>query len=352
MINQTKITISFLIALFIVIGTAQAQDAHYSQFYASPLTLNPAMTGMMNSDYRIAIIHKNQNSLSYSSGDASFKGGYSSQGLSYDMTLAKKQFKTDYFGAGILINNESLFGLIQGNSFYGSGSYHLFLNNRNLLSAGMQLGLTLKSINAFEDQIFPNQVNSGGSAYNSNLPNGENGGRSTYIDLNFGLAWLSKINRKISLINGVSMHHINGPKEQFTTGQVYRLPMRFNLHSGAKIKVMDNFQVVPNMILVMQGASQEINLGTSLEAHFPDNKSPVIIGSFGTYYRRNATNTDAFVFVLGGAYQQFNLGVSYDINVGRSALNGNKGGMEVSLAYTGGLASSNKVRLIIDCPKW
>ena len=37
-----------------------SQDIHYSQFYSSPLTLNPALTGVNDCTYRIAAMYRNQ----------------------------------------------------------------------------------------------------------------------------------------------------------------------------------------------------------------------------------------------------------------------------------------------------
>ena len=38
----------------------QAQDIHFSQFYQSPLNLNPALTGVMNCNHRIVANYRNQ----------------------------------------------------------------------------------------------------------------------------------------------------------------------------------------------------------------------------------------------------------------------------------------------------
>ena len=37
-------------------GVLSAQDQHFSQFYASPLTLNPALTGALEGKYRVSLI--------------------------------------------------------------------------------------------------------------------------------------------------------------------------------------------------------------------------------------------------------------------------------------------------------
>ena len=52
-----------LLILFLsvaVANTATAQDPNFSQFFASPLTLNPALTGKFDGVYRIAGNYRNQ----------------------------------------------------------------------------------------------------------------------------------------------------------------------------------------------------------------------------------------------------------------------------------------------------
>src|ERR1044071_8657006 len=44
----------------ILLKTAGAQDPNFSQFFVSPLTLNPAMTGKFNGDFRIAGNYRDQ----------------------------------------------------------------------------------------------------------------------------------------------------------------------------------------------------------------------------------------------------------------------------------------------------
>ena len=49
----------FIFALMLT-GIAQAQDPHFSQFFASPLTLNPAFTGKFDGQWRLAANHRDQ----------------------------------------------------------------------------------------------------------------------------------------------------------------------------------------------------------------------------------------------------------------------------------------------------
>ena len=49
-----------IVFLAISFGQLQAQDPHFSQFYLSPLQLNPALTGVMNEDIRASLLHRSQ----------------------------------------------------------------------------------------------------------------------------------------------------------------------------------------------------------------------------------------------------------------------------------------------------
>src|SRR5678810_1107516 len=52
----------FFITLFFLMIAANvlAQDPHFSQFFSSPLTLNPAFTGKFNGQVRAAANYRNQ----------------------------------------------------------------------------------------------------------------------------------------------------------------------------------------------------------------------------------------------------------------------------------------------------
>ena len=49
-----------LIGCMFLLGKASAQDPHFSQFFTSPLTLNPAFTGKFYGSYRVMGNYRNQ----------------------------------------------------------------------------------------------------------------------------------------------------------------------------------------------------------------------------------------------------------------------------------------------------
>ncbi len=57
-----KITklLNIAIGLLLGVSSVNAQDIHFSQFFASPLNLNPATTGVLSCDMRFSAIYRNQ----------------------------------------------------------------------------------------------------------------------------------------------------------------------------------------------------------------------------------------------------------------------------------------------------
>src|SRR5215470_10407076 len=93
-------TLLSAIASLTILFTASAQDIHFSQFYYSPLTFNPALTGAMDGTYRIGAIYKNQ----WSSISSPFV--YSTPSIAADAKLFSGKFNGNYLGVGLLLLND------------------------------------------------------------------------------------------------------------------------------------------------------------------------------------------------------------------------------------------------------
>ena len=73
-----KKTLLFLTVCVSLASVVTAQDPNFSQFFASPLTLNPALTGKFDGDFRFAANYRNQwpsINNAYTTGTASFDMG-------------------------------------------------------------------------------------------------------------------------------------------------------------------------------------------------------------------------------------------------------------------------------------
>ena len=76
--------------------SAMAQDPHFTQYFASPLTLNPALTGLTQGDLRLAANYRSQWS-SVSSNP------YVTGTISFDMAAMKGTLDNgDAVGIGLL----------------------------------------------------------------------------------------------------------------------------------------------------------------------------------------------------------------------------------------------------------
>src|SRR6185437_7654822 len=59
-VSMRRIVFAFVWAAYFIPGPATAQDPAFSQFFASPLSLNPALTGKFNGSVRVAGNYRNQ----------------------------------------------------------------------------------------------------------------------------------------------------------------------------------------------------------------------------------------------------------------------------------------------------
>src|SRR5205809_7766102 len=80
--------------LLVTFGSVKAQDPHFSQFFSSPLTLNPAFTGKFSGSWRLAANHRDQ--------WPSIPKAYVTTSASLDFPILKSRVpEQDILGGGI-----------------------------------------------------------------------------------------------------------------------------------------------------------------------------------------------------------------------------------------------------------
>ena len=309
-------------------------------FYASPLTLNPALTGVNDGTYRVAAIYRNQ--------WRSISTPFNTFAASFDMKLLLDKLKNDVFGVGALLqNDQSGDGKLTSTSAMLSAAFHKGLdkNHKHFLGVGAQFAFTQNSLK-WQQLTFPDQFS--GSDFNLSQSNLENISKPTinYFDMNVGLLQQSAWNDIVSNMTGVSIYHLVEPKESFL-GQNVKLSNRFAVHEGLRIQALQNFYVCPNFIFQYQNKAQEINLGSSFEYHIPGKKTETV-ASIGAWYRVG----DAATITAGMEYYKVRLMFAYDINASslKPATNG-RGAFELSLVYTGLIKTKSlNYPILVPCP--
>lgn len=333
--------ISLILILASVLTQSYGQDIHFSQFYASPLNLNPALTGYSEGDYRVAGIYRNQwNTVTTP---------YVTYGASYDMRLLKDKLKKDVFGVGgSFVSDRSGNGKIGLMSMMVSAAYHKQLGKKTeqYLGLGIQLGYVQRSL-SYESLTFPSQHN--GSEFDTGMSNGENFDKTTtgYFDMQVGLMWSTRIKERVGIFAGVTAYHLTRPKESFL-GDDTRLEGRYAANMGLRVKVTKRFYVTPNAIFMFQNKAQQFNFGTGLEYHFGKEKDPIIVG-IGGWYRVG----DSGIASMNAEYKRVRLGLSYDVTTSQlKQAPKTTGSFEISLIYTGLLGGDLDVGpMLVPCPR-
>ncbi|MBC7388316.1 MAG: PorP/SprF family type IX secretion system membrane protein, partial [Opitutaceae bacterium] len=130
--------------------SVNAQDFHFSQFYNSPLTLNPALTGRIREDFRVGIIHRNQ--------WKAINSAYVTSAVFADINFIKNPFKLDMWGVGLVAMNDEIGDGMFSNQNIGlslSGTKTLDELKRHKLSIGVQPSYVTKGLNK-NNLIFDN----------------------------------------------------------------------------------------------------------------------------------------------------------------------------------------------------
>lgn len=327
---KKTVSIKTIICQAVLIVTtfgAYAQDVHLSQYDASPIMLNPALTGMKKDmQYRFVNQYRNQ-------WDALTKKSFISSALSYDMPLKEK------WGAGAYILNDNSSHTFNSFSFVLSGAHDITPANQDKqhLYVGLQAGIIFKSIRR-SNFTFDQQYTQG--TFDNDLSSGENleTAKRLMPEVNFGFGYYNtNESSKFNPYVGIAISHCTYPKENFITeSEASHLPLKDVLYGGSKINISDKITLDPNLMLMKQRNAWEINLGTS--AYYKLESS-----DFNLFGGLNYRWKDAVVGHIGLFYKNFIYSVSYDMNVSALHLYSNyKGGFEFYVTFFKKIGGSNR----------
>ncbi len=291
--------------LFVAFGwNFLAQDPTFTQFYANPSYLNPALSGSSGCP-RIALNYRNE--------WPQLTGNYITYAAAYD-----SYFKNISGGVGLVAMHDMQGqGTIQTSMIGASYSYYLKVNRKFRLMFGTQAAYYQKFLDwsklTFGDMIDPRR----GFIYQTgDVPRG-NGSRG-FFDVSAGLVGFSK-----NFYFGAAAHHLNQPDESLILG-VSKLPIKLTGHMGATIKLgqrgrySSTTSLSPNVIYQYQNGFQQLNIGAYLKYES---------FTIGAWYR----NKDAFILTLGLTTDKYRIGYSYDLTVSQLGNGVSGGSHEVSL---------------------
>jgi len=348
MIRKNKLTRAGLVAaLALSLNTVQAQDIHFTQFNAAPLTMNPAFTGNFSGQYRASAIYRDQ--------WRSVTVPFVTYAASFDAPILYDLSVDDYLAAGIqLYNDKAGDGNLSNFSGLLSVAYHKFLGSdaNKSLSVGFQGGYTQKSIDLsklyFGDEFMNGNWQPGTSPDWPNLNNKVN-----YFTMNAGINWAHSVSDRFGYSVGVSGMNLNQPQESFQKkkNSEVGLGMRYAAQVGAIAYLNDKFSLRPAFLYQTQSTATEMIMGNEFHLIIgDDNVRTVATGVLaGVWYRSD----DAMMFTTGIEWNGFRFGASYDYNT--SALktaSGGNGGFELSVRYVAPSPLDLARKLIYPCSRF
>ncbi|MEN0095836.1 MAG: PorP/SprF family type IX secretion system membrane protein [Pedobacter sp.] len=312
-----KITVMLALLLIGAANNLKAQvDPHFSQYYAYPMWLNPALTGVFNGDWRINANYKNQ--------WGGINNAYQTGALSVDHHPARN------VGIGVNVLNQSAGdGGYNYFSAYGSFGYNVTISadGNHQLNFGLQAGIINRSFDQNKMQ-FGNQFDPT-MGYNPNLPSFENftNTNTTVFDANAGVFYYDgNPYSTINFFGGVSAGHLSRPKDPFNSEADSKIPMRFAIHGGVRIKASESLDLIPHAIYIKQQKAEIKGIGAYSEFKF-QNENGLILGGM---YRFK----DAAIANVGYHLNSMIIGASYDFNTSTlTRATSGRGGIELSISY-------------------
>jgi type IX secretion system PorP/SprF family membrane protein len=326
-----------IVILFGACITVHAQDPIFSQFYSSPLSVNPSLAGNGDASWRLVA---NRRSQWVGEGFEPLN----TTSVSFDGKLIRQKDKeVNYIGGGLLfLQDRGLSGAYKSNSFHFILSSHVGLDEEDMhgLSIGLGGSYSNTLIN-FSELSFPEQLSSSG--FNRTLPTNE--------------PYLSNIKPYFSMFAGITYTY-TGENANFDIGASgYRFlktnrsalndkeqtdPPRYNIHADFQTFLTSRLAFNSNALYVLESNLSSYTVGVNFGQMLDETDQPTIINA-GLWYR----SKEAVIPYLGMVYKNMQFGLTYDINM--SSSKSDAGGLktyEFSLVFR----SPNKKPNPIPCP--
>jgi type IX secretion system PorP/SprF family membrane protein len=315
----------FLVFIFFMqLGVLQAQDVQYSQFYANPLYLNPALTGSTGLT-RLGINFRNQwpaldqSFIAYSAYADHFVEKYNS-GIGLMISGAKESFtQSQVHEIGLLY------------------SYRLRLGERNFINAGFQGSFVARDA-LFDQVILGTQLDiDRGTIIGSPGDGFEGDSKLRDLDLHAGLIYYDD-----RFWFGASAFHLLGPEISYLEMDGNKLSLKYSLQGGAK------FDMAPGDINdFFNNTDQERSLSFAFNYKKQGQFSQLDIGSefyfeplvLGVWYRGLPTkfslpNNESIISLLGIRLESgLELGYSFDFSISKLGQQVSGGAHEISIRY-------------------
>ncbi|HBH25415.1 MAG TPA: hypothetical protein DDY13_18610 [Cytophagales bacterium] len=324
--------------IFILLISFQswAQDAQFSQYYASPIYLNPGFTGTAKGHRIVSNTRMQWTSLA---------SAFNTYAVSWDVNVDEL---SSGFGITAMVDKAGSVEL-QTSLIGATYAAKIRLNDKLIVSPGLQFGYGSRLLD-FDKLILGDQLEFNGPTTDDVI--GVIGTRN-YFDFSSGFVMYSRL-----FWGGFAAHHINRPNHSLL-GEDSPLPVKYSVHAGGKFPIKPNVLSKVNMsaittsfIYKWQGSFQQLDAGFNIIY------DPVMVGLwYRGLFNRSANGTpnrDALIFMLGMNLKYLEIGYSYDFTI--SEIGPSSGGaheLSVKLEFDGWRTKKVKRKdKFLPCPNF
>lgn len=332
--NISKITIFFI--LMIVSQILVSQDLHFSQFYNNQITLNPAVSSILNSNCRMQILYRSQ--------------WASISGFTPFTTLhASAEYQTNILngtlGGGVQFfqDNSGKIGLNTSRVAL-NGAYSMQLSEGLFLGAGVSFGFNQRSNGINSRTTHPSQYDPTTGEFNPDLPVASGSIKRTtqFSQIGIGIVGsYEKRNQKV--VAGLGFLNLNSPNESFYTDIIQEIPLSTTFFGIYQNEFSNTALSKTSLIYHSIGSASEF---VAMQQFFFYGINP--LGKYQyTSVGLGSRFSDALILSIGSSFSNIHLEISYDITISevRNTNNGS-GGIELSVNYSCGFIPNFQYRTI------
>ena len=294
------------LSLVFVVSSLTAQDIHFSQFYNSPLVLNPANTGVFYGEQRIRAMHRNQwsNIVPWETVSAS-----------YDRKFIPRfcQDVGSFFSGGILLNydrSSDISDLTMANINL-TGSYTAQLDSNQYLTFGTLLGVATRGF-AGNNLTWDSQWDDSTFDFNRGLTSGENfdAEKVSYFETGVGInyRWQKSSRTKVDI--GAGMYHFVEPGVGYYDITNIKLARRYTLTAVGQFETCENMDLQGFAMMQVQGRYQETVVGVLKKIYLDQQPGRHLELHLGIGHRFEV----AWFPILAVQYNNFYGSISYDMD--------------------------------------
>lgn len=309
--------VTIIILIVFISCKVYGQDPVYSQFYNSPILINPAFAG----NTRGALV-----SINYRNQWPSIDNAYETYSVTFDQRWNKSS------GVGLYVTADAAGnGALKTTKLGGIYSYRIKIKDEIFVKGAIDVAFGQSRLDqsklVFLDNLDPQfgLMTPGGVSFPTQEVLTPSPSRS-YLDVSSGLLLYTP-----KFYAGLSFKHMNAPNIDFIddlTGDAGILPIRWSFNGGAQFNLdrrnNDEYGtfISPNLLFVKQQDFWQLNVGAYVN---------VLQVFGGLWYRQTGSNGDSVIASFGAKSGIFKISYSFDYTISGLTI-GSGGSHEVGIA--------------------